>query len=401
MTRTAVSERAERLLNISYPVIQFLTESRWAKQVGDPDMCDFMLGNPHEMPLAGFSEALNKWSAPQNKDWFAYKMSETPSQEIVAATLRKSHGLPFSPEDIFMTNGAFAAISVATGAITDPGDEIIYISPPWFFYEPIIASYNARPVRVKCDPDTFDLDLDAVGQAISSRTRAIIVNSPNNPTGRIYPRQTLEALAGLLNASSERNGRTIYLLSDESYHRIVYDGRAYLSPTAVYPNTFMLYTYGKTLLTPGQRMGFIALPPDMPAKEKIRPAITISQLVTGYAFPNALLQHALPDLEKLSIDVAHLQAKRDRMVTALSEMGYELRSPEGTFYLLVRSPLADDMAFTDLLADQNVYCLPGTIFEMPGYFRISLTANDEMIERGLPGFAAAIEQVRESLPAEN
>jgi aspartate aminotransferase len=400
MTRAAVSERAERLLNISFPVIQFLTDSRWARQVGDPDMCDFMLGNPHEMPLAGFSEALKKWSAPQNKDWFAYKMSETPSQEIVAATLRKSHGLPFNPEDIFMTNGAFAAISVATGAITDPGDEIIYISPPWFFYEPIIASYNARPVRVKCDPDTFDLDLDAIGQAISSRTRGIIINSPNNPTGRIYPRLTLEALASLLNTSSERNGRTIYLLSDESYHRIVYDDRAYLSPTAVYSNTFMLYTYGKTLLTPGQRMGFIALPPDMPAKEQIRPAITISQLVTGYAFPNALLQHALPDLEKLSIDVAHLQAKRDRMVTALSEMGYELRSPEGTFYLLVRSPLTDDMAFTDLLADQNVYCLPGTIFEMPGYFRISLTANDEMIDRGLPGFAAAIQQVRESLPAE-
>ncbi len=157
----------------------------------------------------------------------------------------------------------------------------------------------------------------------------------------------------------------------------------------------MLYTYGKTLLTPGQRIGYIALPPSMQQREQLRPVIFASQLVTGWAFPNALLQHALPDLEKLSIDIEQLQAKRDRLVTALGEMGYELHSPEGTFYLLVRSPLADDMAFCRRLAENSVLVLPGSVFEMPGTFRISLTANDEMINRALPAFAAALSNLRE------
>ncbi len=294
-----------------------------------------------------------------------------------------------------MTNGAFAAIAVAVGAITDPGDEVIYISPPWFFYEAMIASSMGTPVQVQCDPVTFDLDLAAIEAAITPRTRAIIVNSPNNPTGRIYPPATLTALADLLTAASQRNGRTIYLLSDELYNRIVYDGRDFTTPTAYYSQSFLLYTYGKTLLTPGQRIGYIALPPSMPERERIRPAILASQVVTGYAFPNALLQHALPDLEKLSIDIEHLQAKRDRLVAALQGMGYHLHSPEGTFYLLVRSPLADDVAFCHWLAERNVLVLPGATFEMPGYFRISITASDDMIDRALPGFAAALSEFKE------
>jgi len=139
-------------------------------------------------------------------------------------------------------------------------------------------------------------------------------------------------------------------------------------------------------------MGYIALPPNMPERESIRSGLFVAQLMTGYAFPNALLQHALPDLEKLSIDIPHLQRKRDTMVAALREMGYSVHVPEGTFYLLPRSPLADDLAFIELLAMHDVFCLPGTVVEMPGYFRISLTASDEMITRALPGFAAALRE---------
>jgi aspartate aminotransferase len=182
------------------------------------------------------------------------------------------------------------------------------------------------------------------------------------------------------------------LLSDEAYSRIIYDHRRYDSPTAFYANSFLLYTYGKTLLAPGQRMGYIALPPMMPSRELMRNALFVSQLVTGYAFPNALLQRALPDLEELSIDMAHLQRKRDRMVTALHVMGYEVHVPEGTFYLLPRSPLPDDWAFVESLASRDVFCLPGCVVELPGYFRISLTASDEMIERALPRFAVAWEE---------
>lgn len=161
----------------------------------------------------------------------------------------------------------------------------------------------------------------------------------------------------------------------------------------------MLYTYGKVLLTPGQRIGYIALPPTMPDRELMRNALFVSQLVTGWAFPNALLQYALPDLERVSIDIENLQHKRDWMVGELGEMGYDVHSPEGTFYLLPRSPWADDWAFCELLAGRDIFVLPGTVCEIPGYFRISLTANESMIERALPGFAAAMEQAKKAQPA--
>ncbi len=390
MDQIPVARRVQNMMALSMPVMQFINTSRWSEKKDDPEICDFVLGNPHDMPLEGFSSALQHWSVPQNKDWFAYKMSEPGSQKIVAASLQKSHGMPFEPEDIFMTNGAFAALAIALGTITEPGDEIIYISPPWFFYETMIVFHYGQPVRVKCDPENFNLDLNAIRAAITPRTRGIIINSPNNPTGRIYPPETLRALASLLTGASEQNGRTIYLLSDEFYRRIVYDDIEFISPTTLYPESFLIYTYGKTLLTPGQRIGYLALPPMMQHKEMMRSGLFISQLVSGYSFPNALLQHALEDLEKMSIDISRLQDKRNRLAAELIRLGYDLHSPEGTFYLLVRSPLEDDMEFIDLLADQNVYCLPGTVFEMPGFFRISLTANEEMIEKSLPGFAQAI-----------
>lgn len=388
------SRRIQTILNAAAPIYRFAGGALYTENVGKPGMSDFAFGNPHEMPIAGLGAALAHYSTPQNKDWFAYKMNEPAARKVVVSSLQKQRGIPFETEDIFLTNGAFAAIAVALGTIVDAGDEVIFNSPPWFFYEPLILSHDGVPIRVKVNPQTFDLDLDAIQAAITPRTRAIIVNTPNNPTGKIYPRATLQALADILTTASQRNRRTIYLLADESYCRILFDGRTLISPTEFYPHTFLIYTYGKTLLAPGQRIGYIALPPTMPLNDRLalRPALFVSQLATGYFFPNALMLYALPDLENLSIDIAHLQEKRDWLVSALCEMGYQLHSPEGTFYLLPRSPLADDWAFVQLLTQYNILCMPGEIVEMPGYFRISLTANDEMIERALPGFRAAITQ---------
>jgi aspartate aminotransferase len=398
MNTKAISNRIQNMAAVAGPILQFVTDPQWEERRKDPDVSDFMLGNPHDFPLQGLTAALQQWAIPQNKDWFAYKMSEPRSQEIVAAALQKSHGLPFEPADILMTTGAFPGLSASLGAIIDPGDEIIYISPPWFFYGMMVAWHQGRPVRVQCDPATFDLDIAAIRQTITSKTRGIIINSPNNPTGRIYPPATLRRLAEVLTEASQDNQRPIYLLSDEAYSHIVFDNMTYPSPTAYYAHTFLIYTYGKTLLAPGQRMGYIALPPAMPDREIVREGLVASLFAAGYTFPNALLQHALGDLQKLSIDVRHLQAKRDRLANALRQMGYELKVPEGTFYLLVRSPLADDMAFINMLAELKILCLPGAVFEMPGYFRISLTANDAMIDRALPGFEQAIRLA--TLPAE-
>ncbi len=381
------------------PLLHILTDPAVEACLGDPAACDFLFGNPQEMPLPGFVRALQDNLPPRNKDWFAYKMSEPEARQAVADSLHRWRGVAYDPRDILLTNGAFAGLRIVIDALAGPGDEVIFLSPPWFFYEPLIQAAGAQAVRVRVDLNTFDLDLAALRQAISPRTRAVIVNSPNNPTGRIYPAETLQGLAALLDEAGRRHGRPVYLISDEAYSRIIYNGRPFVSPTSFHPHSFLIYTYGKTLLTPGQRIGYIALPPEMPGREEVRRGILTSQLLTGYAFPNALLQHALPDLEKLSIDVEHLRRKRDHMAGALLEQGYQLHIPEGTFYLLPRSPWPDDEAFVRLLRQQRIYCLPGRAVEMPGYFRISLTANDQMLERSLPGFAAALAHARSQAPA--
>jgi aspartate aminotransferase len=247
-------------------------------------------------------------------------------------------------------------------------------------------------VRVRVNPHTFDLDIAAIAAAITPRTRAIIVNSPNNPSGRIYPPETLRQLASLLTDAQRVTGRPIFLISDEAYSRIILNGQKFPSPTEYYPHSFLIYTYGKTLLTPGQRLGYIVLPPEMPNKGDIREAVYTSQFINGFAFPNALLQHAMADLDKLSIDVPHIRQKRDFMVGALQEMGYQVHSPDGTFYLLPHSPIPDDVRFIKELNAEKIFCLPGKVVEMPGFFRISLTASDEMINRSLPGFARALEK---------
>lgn len=391
----AISKRSQDEMQSVARLLRFISGPIWDQlSGGDTGRCDFVFGNPHEMPLAGFTAALQHYIVPQNQEWHSYKNSERSSQEIVAASLRSQRGMPFEVDDILMTNGAFAALAVILHTLVNPSEEVIFNSPPWFFYEACIIAAGGKAVRVNVKPHDFDLDIDAIAAAISPATRAIIINSPHNPTGKIYPPETLDALARLLSDASAKNGQTIYLISDEAYSRIIFDNRQYFSPLAYYPESLLVYTYGKTLLTPGERLGYIALSPTMEGRETLRGALTTAQFAIGYAFPNALLQHSLADLEKLSIDVPHLQEKRDWMVAALREMGYSVHTPEGTFYLLVKSPLEDDEAFVNLLSEYNILVLPGAIAEMPGYFRISLTANDDMIRRALPGFRTAIERAR-------
>jgi aspartate aminotransferase len=374
------------------PVLWFFRESTWSKRRGDPTMCDFVAGNPHDMPLPEFVDTLQRRVVPETKDWFAYQMNVEHSQAVAAKALSVEHGIAYDPLDLTLTPGAFGALSVAMRTILDPDDELIFVSPPWFFYETMVMITGAKPVRVVSPPPDFDLPLDAIEAAITPKTRAIIVNSPNNPSGRIYPAADLARLGSLLKTASERNGRTIYLLSDESYRRILFDGNTFETPAKYYDATLVLYTYGKQLLTPGQRLGYIAMPQGMPDREVLRDAFTLSQITGGWQWPNALMQYALPDLETVSVDVPHLQQRRDRVVEELRRIGYEVNKPDSTFYILAKSPMHDDMAFTEVLAEHNVFVLPGRIFELPGYFRLSITANDDMIERSIPGFEKALAQ---------
>jgi aspartate aminotransferase len=385
---TAGSATVRLMMDYLESVLTFVGDPTIDERASKPEANDFRFGNPQEMPLPEIQQALTRWAAPQNKNWFAYKFSEPKAVAVAVESLRKQIGLDFDPADVSMTTGAFGGLASTLRAVLDPGDEVIYLSPPWFFYVPMILSNGAKAVRVKITPPKFELPVDDIARAITPRTRAIILNSPHNPSGRIFQPDELTRLASVLNGAP----RPIYMLSDEAYSRIIFDGRKFHSPLHYYDRSFLIYTFGKTLVAPGQRLGYIAMSPRMPERKELRGVLFVSQAITAYAFPNALMQYSIDDLEKASIDVGALERRRDRVVSALTEMGYEVITPEGTFYVMVRSPMPDDIAFANRLAMENVFVLPGKIFELPGWFRISLTANDEMVDRALPGFERALKE---------
>ncbi|HEY7600815.1 MAG TPA: aminotransferase class I/II-fold pyridoxal phosphate-dependent enzyme [Candidatus Limnocylindrales bacterium] len=383
--------QTDRLRDAVAPFMRFFSGA-YAELAGAPGVANFAVGNPHELALPAYVDALARHLPPQDADWFAYKMSEPNAREVVARSLGELTGLDWDPLDIQMTNGGFAAIAVALRMLLEPGDEAVYLSPPWFFYEQLILAADGLPVRVPLTPPRFELELAKIEAAITPRTRVVMLNSPHNPSGRVYPLADLRRLADLLERAGARIGRPIYLLSDEPYRRILFDDVRFHSPAEAYPHTIVTYSYGKQLLAPGMRIGYLTWPPTLPAaeRERLRDDAFVHQCAAGYLFPNADLQHALADLEPLLIDMSQMQRRRDRMVAELGAMGYQPTTPEGTFYILARSPLPDDEAFCRILNRHRILVLPGTIVELPGWFRISLTASDEMVERGLPGFRAAM-----------
>jgi aspartate aminotransferase len=360
--------------------------------LSDAEVCNFLAGNPQEIASRQYVDTLKRWAEPKDKDWFGYKMAHRPAQVAAAEGLSNELGMSFDPDDILLSRGAHGALGSAMAALLDPGDEVIFISPPWFFYEAAILGAGATPVRSRLIPGGWELDLDGIAAAITPKTRMVLLNTPHNPTGRIFSETELKGLAELLSDASESSGRPIYIVSDEAYSRILFDGNRMVTPATFYPRSVLIHTYSKSALAPGQRVGFAALPPSMPGREEVRIAFMVVGAATGNWLPDAIMQYALPDIEKMSIDLGHLQAKRDRMVDALKGMGYELHRPEATFYLLVRSPIDDSLEFARTLRAGKVLVLPGRSVELPGYFRISLTATDEMIERSLPVFARAMKE---------
>ena len=385
----SVSSRIRAAQAAFAPVKTFRLASRYGQRYLEPGISDFTFGNPHELPLPGIVSAIRERAEPRDKNWFAYKTSEDEPQTFLAEHVGREIELDFEPADIALTAGAFAAIMVAFRLALDAGDEAIFSEPAWFCYEPMLLAADVVPRKVALKAPAFDLDLDAIDAAIGPRTRLVIVNTPHNPTGRIYGRDTLKELSDVLERASRRIGHRIYLLSDEPYRRIRFDGRGFVSPAAIYPWTLIAYSYGKVLLSPGQRLGYLAISPRMPEpdRQSLRDAMFSAQMALGWCFPNAVMQYAVPDLESLSINLAAIAHRRDILTATLNRAGCSVLTPEGTFYLWIKWPDGDPERMWNSLADSDVFVMPGGIMSSERYFRISLTASDAMVERALPAFA--------------
>jgi aspartate aminotransferase len=393
----ALADSLEAVRGSFGPIAAFFNDSRWRDRLGEPGVCDFAFGNPQEMPLPGFVEALRSKVSPQNKEWFAYKGNESFARGAAAASLRSSTGLPFEPEDIALTNGGFGAIELMMKLLANPGEEIVYSVPSWFCYAPMAHLHGLKPVTVPMRSG-FALDLEGLFGAITDRTRVLVVNSPHNPSGSIAGPAELKELGDRLEGINERRSRPIWVLSDEAYREIVYSNGRFEPPLRHIRRSAICYSYGKRLLTPGQRIGYFAVNPAAPEREAVRDSVFLAQMATGWNFPSALMQYALADLEKLVIDLKALERRRDRLCDGLESAGYRITRPHGAFYVLVET-VGDEAAFCQRLAAADIFVMPGSLCGIPGHFRVSLTASDQMVEWALPKFAEVLASTNSREPS--
>jgi aspartate aminotransferase len=313
------------------------------------------------------------------------------TRQAVADSLKAETGLPFTRNDIVMSCGAAGAANTVLHAILNPGDEVIILSPYFGEYVYYIDNHNGMPVIVPTTAD-FQLDLAAIEAAITSRTRGIIINSPNNPSGAIYPTDQIRGLADLLERKQAELGSEIFIISDEPYRRLIYDGLVYPQIFPHYQNTIVVNSHAKDLGLPGERIGHIAVHPDYPDKQELIDGIIFCTRTLGFVNAPALMQHVVRALQGVSVDVADYQRKRDYLYSHLTELGYAVVKPQGAFYLFPRSPIEDDVAFVAALQEGNVLTVPGRGFGTPGHFRISYCVEDWVLEGAVAGFAKAAEK---------
>ncbi len=316
-----------------------------------------------------------------------------PTRQAVANYLSKENGLEFSVDDIIMTCGAGGALNVIFKAILDPEDEVLFPSPYFVEYNFYVDNHGGVPRPVDTD-EAFLLDIDKIQANINQKTKALLINSPNNPTGRVYPEEQIKALAEVLRARSRDLGRPIYLVSDEPYKKLTYDGVTVPSLFKYYENTIMATSFSKDLSIPGERIGYIAIHPHMEEKGLISEALVLCNRILGFVNAPALMQWIIPHVLEENVDVEIYKKRRDMLAKPLLEFGYSLHIPEGAFYLFPKSPIPDDVAFVKMLQEENILVVPGSGFGRPGYFRIAYCVEDSTITGALPGFKKVIERIK-------
>jgi len=389
-------------VSISTNIDEALTRGSWIRkmfeqgnrlkeELGARNVFDFSLGNPDVPPPPEFDAVLAEEAARRDPMIHTYMTNAgfLDARAAVAGFYKGETGLDFAADDVVMTSGAGGALNVVLKSLLDPGDEVVVLAPFFVEYGFYVSNHGGRLVVAETTPD-FLPDLDALDAAITEKTRVVIVNSPNNPTGRMYTPEALEATAALLRRSAASLGRPIYLVSDEPYREIVYDGAAYPHPSMYYDDCVTITSHSKDLSLAGERIGHLMISPRCAARTQLRQAVVFCNRILGFVNANALMQRVVARLMGTTVDVGVYQRRRDALCDALASFGYEFHRPEGAFYLFPRSPTPDDGVFCDHLLRQNIIAVPGAGFGRAGYFRISYAVDDAVIERSLPAFERAL-----------
>jgi aspartate aminotransferase len=357
---------------------------------GSDRVYDFSLGNPDLEPPEKFRQVLSSVIAesPTGAHGYMPNAGYEETRAAVADYVNREEGVGIESKHVVMTCGAAGALNCIFKALLDPGEEVI-VSAPYFVEYGFYADNHGGQIRVVSTKEDFTLDPQAIERAIDSKTKVILINSPNNPSGQVYDRNSLQQLGELLTASSKKMGKTIYLVSDEPYRKIVYDGFEVPSILEAYPNSIVATSYSKDISLPGERLGYLVVNPQADEVEGLMGGLVLANRILGFVNAPALMQRVVTHLQGACVDVRVYQDRRDLFFQGLVDAGYELLRPRGAFYLFPKSPVADDVSFVRLLQEENILVVPGSGFGSPGHFRIAYCVGQKTIERALPGFARA------------
>jgi aspartate aminotransferase len=355
---------------------------------GAENVYDFTLGNPEVEPPRAVLEALRRVVLEERPHGYMPNAGFPPVRDLVARKLAEATSLPYTANHILMTVGSSGAINTFLKSILDPGDEVIVPVPCFSEYQFYISNHAGRMVTVETD-EHFNLDVERIAAAITSRTRAIILNSPHNPTGVIYPAETLAALNRLV----ESLDHPVTVISDEPYKALVYDNARMPETAALISRCVVCNSWSKSAAISGERIGYLAISPRIPEWDELRNACTFTNRILGFINAPAIWQWVISEAFDATVDVCAYQEKRDILCDGLSAAGYDVRKPQATFYVFAKTPMEDDIAFIRLLAKEGVLAVPGTGFGRRGYMRLSLTVPRNVVVRSIPAFARVMESL--------
>jgi len=360
---------------------------------GADKVFDFSIGNPNLPPPGLFKSTLKAVVEADTPNLHTYMPNAgLPStRKAIAARIAAEQGVPIEASQIVVTCGAAGALNIVCKALFEPGDEML-VSSPYFVEYGFIAENHGGILRTVPTLPDFSLDIQALEAAMGPRTKIVLVNTPHNPTGRIYSAESLAGLAAAMERRSAAVGHAIYLVSDEPYRALAYDGRKVPSPLASYPHSIVATSYSKELSIPGERIGYAAVNPRAEDLDNLMAALSLANRILGFVNAPSLMQHVIAALPGPAlVDVSRYQRARDLLADGLSAAGYEFNLPEGAFYLFPKIPGADgDSAFLELLREENILVVPGSAFGAPGYFRIAFCVDESTITGSMPGFRRAI-----------
>ncbi len=389
---------------VSNKIKNFMEQGSWIRkmfeegislkrQFGEENVFDLSLGNPVIDPPEEFFSRLKSIADNPISGMHRYMPNAglLETREAVAGQLADETMIAFTANEIIMTCGAGGALNVVMKTLMDPGDEFVIFAPFFVEYHFYADNHGGSCKVVPPDRD-FLPDLEAFRDAVTPRTRGVLINSPNNPTGVLYSSDVLSKLSEIIREKEEEYGTQIYLVSDEPYRRLIFDNLKYPHIFDHHVRSIVATSHSKDLALPGERIGYIAIHPNCPDKQEIIDGMVFCNRTLGFVNAPALAQHLVTSLQSVTVDVGLYERKRNFLYSKLTDMGYSVVRPQGAFYMFPKAPIADDVEFVDRLKEERVLAVPGTGFGLPGYFRLSYCLKDETIEGALPGLSKAISQ---------